>query len=243
MASSTAAGFWAEAPLSRYTRGFPLISWVRIGKSRRMASASNALVLVLFAMDRSVMPSGLLEGLLEEIIQPHLGGFPHGHYRNLIDQFIDEGHGQKYIGLTATNATRHQVEHGGLVQLADGGPVGALYVVRVDFQLRLGVDLSAVVEQQVLVIHIRAGFLRVLVDMNAPVEDGVRLVGSDVPVGLFAGAVSSHMINGGVVVVVLLVLGNDHAIELGFCAFAFQAYLQVVPAQGAAKTDAVAFKS
>src|SRR5690554_278061 len=243
MASSTACGFWAEAPLSRYTSGFPLISCARIGKSRRMASTSNAEELVLFTTDKSVMPSGLLKGLLEEIVKPCLGRFAHGFHRNLLHQLVDKRHGQQHVGLPAADTARHQVKHRGLIQLANGGAVGTLDVVCVDFQFRLGVDFGTVGKQQVLVIHIRIGLLGVLVDMNAAIEDSVGLVRSDVVVGLFAVAMGGYVVNRRVVVVVLFALGNHHAIELGFRAFTFQANLQVMPAQRAAEAYAVAFET
>src|SRR5690554_6349515 len=189
--------------------------------------------------DRSCR-SGLLKGLIEEVIQPRLGGIAHGFYRNLLDQLVDERHGQQYVGLPATDASGNQVEHGSFIQLANGGAVGALDVIRVDFQLRLGVDLGTVGEQQVLVVHIRVGLLGVLVDMNPAIKHRVGLVRSNVAVGLFAVAVGGYVVNGCVVVVVLFTLGNHHAIELGFRAFAFQANLQVVPAQRAAEAYAVA---
>src|SRR5690554_7839706 len=79
--------------------------------------------------------------------------------------------------------------------------------------------------------------------MNPAIKHRVGLVRSNVAVGLFAVAVGGYVVNGGVVVVVLFTLGNHHAIELGFRAFAFQANLQVVPAQRAAEAYAVALEA
>src|SRR5690554_1292831 len=163
--------------------------------------------------DRSCR-SGLLKGLIEEVIQPRLGGFAHGFYRNLLNQFVDERHGQQYVGLPATDASGNQVEHGSFIQLADGSTVGALDVIRVDFQFRLGVDFGTVGQQQVLVVHIRVGLLGVLVDMNPAIKHRVGLVRSNVAVGLFAVAVGGYVVNGGVVVVVLFTLGNPTPLSL-----------------------------
>src|SRR3546814_2897480 len=44
MASRTAVGFWAEAPLSRYTSGLPCTCSARTGKSLRTRSTSKARV-------------------------------------------------------------------------------------------------------------------------------------------------------------------------------------------------------
>ena len=61
------------------------------------------------------------------------------------------------------DAAGAQVEDRVLIELADGRPVGALHVVGIDLELRLGVDLRLVGEQQVLVGLLGVGLLGVLV--------------------------------------------------------------------------------
>ena len=75
----------------------------------------------------------------------------------------------------SSDAARAQVEQRLLVELADRRAVRALHVVGVDLQLRLGVDLRVVGEQQVMVGLLGVGLLRVLADDDPAVEDAVRV--------------------------------------------------------------------
>ena len=87
------------------------------------------------------------------------------------------------------DAARAQVEHRVFVELADRRAVRALHVVGEDLELRLGVDLRVVGEQQRLVGLLRVGLLRVLPDDDLAVEDGARPAGQDALVDLVARAV------------------------------------------------------
>ena len=60
------------------------------------------------------------------------------------------------------DAARAQVEHRVLVELTDRRPVRALHVVGEDLELRLGVDLRLVAQEQRPVGLLGVGLLRVL---------------------------------------------------------------------------------
>ena len=74
-----------------------------------------------------------------------------------------------------------QVEHRVLVELPDRRAVRALHVVGEDLQLRLGVDLRVVGQEQRLVGLLRVGLLRVLADDDLAVEHGLARVPPRMP--------------------------------------------------------------
>src|SRR5581483_71041 len=55
--------------------------------------------------------------------------------------FAGEGQQQKLAGGSLVNASRLQVEESVLFDLPDRRTVRAFHIIRIDFQLRLGVDL------------------------------------------------------------------------------------------------------
>src|SRR5262249_48229265 len=83
---------------------------------------------------------------------------------------VGEGKGQKSPGRFQANATRAQIEQSLIGKLADGGSVRALDVVGVDFELRLGVDLGIVRQEQCFVGLLGIGLLSVLRHANLAVE-------------------------------------------------------------------------
>ena len=92
-----------------------------------------------------------------------------------VDAFTGKGAQQKLAGRNLVDAAGAQVEQRILFDLADRRAVSTLHIVRVDFQLRLGVDLGVVGEQQVAVGLLGVSLLRVFVDDDPSVEDAVRL--------------------------------------------------------------------
>ena len=95
------------------------------------------------------------------------------------------------------DAARHQVEQMVVVDLGDGRAMAALHVVGEDFQLRLGRELAIVRQQQRVAGHLGVGLLRVLVDVDAALEDAARLAGHDVAdhfrrAGVRHGVVEHH---------------------------------------------------
>src|SRR5690606_41220744 len=75
-----------------------------------------------------------------------------------------------------------------------------IYVIGVNFQFRLGIDLGIGRGQQVAVAHFRQGLLCVLVDMNAPVKHGLGRVTDDAAAHLVGRAVRNLVLDVGVIV-------------------------------------------
>ena len=69
------------------------------------------------------------------------------------------------------HATGAEVKEGIPVELAHGGPVGALDVVGVDLELGLGRDVGVAGEEQVAVGLVGVRLLRLLADVDLPPED------------------------------------------------------------------------
>ena len=102
--------------------------------------------------------------------------------------------------LAPLQAARPQVEQRLVVELADRGAVRALDVVGEDLELRLGVDLRVVREQQRPVGLLGVGLLRVGPDDDLAVEDAARAIVQDALVDLAAAAVRLRVVDRRVVV-------------------------------------------
>ena len=111
------------------------------------------------------------------------------------------------------DAAAAQIEDRVLVELADGGAVAALDVVGEDLELRLGVDLRVVGQQQVLVHLLRVALLRVRAHEHLAVEDAGGALVEDALVELAAGAARLAVVDGGVVVDVLRAAGQVEPVE------------------------------
>ena len=120
--------------------------------------------------------------------------------RDVAQHLGGKGMEQQVAGLVARQAARLQVEQRVFVELADGGAVGALHVVGEDLELRVGVDLRVVREQQRPIGLLGVGLLRVGTHEDAAVEHRLRLAGQDALVELVAGAVRRGVVDRGVVV-------------------------------------------
>ncbi len=85
----------------------------------------------------------------------------------------------------------------------------ALHVVGVNLQLRLGIDLRVVGEQQVAIGLLGVGLLRVLVDDDAAVKDAVRVLIENPVIELPAGAVRTRVFDEHVVVEMLAAAADE----------------------------------
>ena len=92
-----------------------------------------------------------------------------------VEALAGEGIEQQLARGHLVDAARTQIEQRVLLDLADGRAVRALHVVGVDLQLRLGVDLRVIGEQQVAVGLLGVGLLRVFVHDDAAVKNAVRV--------------------------------------------------------------------
>ena len=84
----------------------------------------------------------------------------------------DEGLGQHGAGSIFGDATAHGEEQSLFVEGANGVAVGALHVVGVDFEFRLGADMGAVIEDERLMAHARIGAVGAALDQDPALEDG-----------------------------------------------------------------------
>jgi len=122
--------------------------------------------------------------------------------------FAGECREQKPARRNPVDSSRSQVEQGILVHLADRRTVGALHIIGVDLQLRLGIDLRVVREQQIAVRLLGVGLLRVLVDHNATVENAVRMPIENSVVKLSTARVRAGVLDQHVIVQVLMAVAD-----------------------------------
>jgi len=116
--------------------------------------------------------------------------------------------------------------------------VCAFHVVGVNFELRLGVDLRIVGEQQIAVRLLRVGLLRVFMDDDASVENAVRMAVEDSVIKLPAAAVRAGMLDQHVVIQMLVPVADEQAIDKALSAFACQHGMHIVAHQ----TECAAWK-
>src|SRR6266853_1728728 len=139
MASMTTCGFWDVAALSRYTSVLPRTLRRRIGKS---LGTFWAISWRLWSSDFLPVSSGVLATvcprrimrvgqLKQTFVDQPLHVLPDGSLLHAVETFAGEGEEQKFARGHLVDAARAQVEQGAPLDLADGGPVGALHVVGV----------------------------------------------------------------------------------------------------------------
>ena len=73
-----------------------------------------------------------------------------GEVRNVLERLADERLHQHAPRIRLADAAGAQVEQRVLIQLAGGGAMAAFHVVGEDLEFRLGVDLRAVRQQDIL---------------------------------------------------------------------------------------------
>ena len=110
-------------------------------------------------------------------------------FLHAVEAFARERHEQQAARGDFVDAAGAQIEKRVFLDLADGRAVRAFHVVGVDFELRLGVDLRLIGKQQVAIGLLGVGFLRVLVDDDAAMENAVRTAVENAVVELAAAAV------------------------------------------------------
>ena len=131
----------------------------------------------------------------------------------------DERVGQDVPGRLLVDPSGPEVEHGVVVELSNRRGVIALHVIGEDLEAGRAIDERLVGEEEVLVRLAGDRLLRVLADVDVPVEHPTGLVVEDAPVQLDARARSSHMIDPRVVVVLLRPRRHEHPVERELAAF------------------------
>src|SRR5919108_2182737 len=145
-----------------------------------------------------------------------------------VETFIGEGQKQKFAGRHLVDPTGTQVKERVLFDLADGCAMRALYVVGIDFELRLGVDLCVVGKQKVAVGLLSIGLLCVFMHDNAAMENSVRMAVQNAVVEPTAITVWAGMFDQHVVVQMLAAVADEQTIDQALGAFASQDWVYVV---------------
>src|SRR5690348_14522645 len=113
--------------------------------------------------------------------------------------------------------------------------MGTLYVVSINLELRLGVDLCIIGEQQVAIGLLGVSFLRVFVDHNSPVKNAVRFVVQNAVIELPAGAMRARVLDVHVVIEMLLAAANKESIDQALATFSCQDRMHIVAHQPSAQ--------
>ncbi len=156
-----------------------------------------------------------------------------------VQTLAGESHQQQLSRGDFINATRAQIKQRILFNLADGRAVRALHVVGVNFELRLGVDLRVVGEQQVAIGLLGVGLLRVFVDDDASVKNAVGMIVENAVVELTAAAVRAGVLDQHVVIEMLAAVADEQAIDQALSAFTGQHRMHVVAHQSSAEKHRV----
>ena len=131
---------------------------------------------------------------------------------HLVDDLIDEGKLKEQFRFLGTHTALLHVEESSIVELSDGGTVVALYIVGVNLQHRLSEHPGLLGGAEVLVGLLRQRLLSTVADENLSCEGTDRGIVEDIFVELIARAVAYLMVDEGVVVDVLLLVGDDTAV-------------------------------
>jgi len=124
--------------------------------------------------------------------------------RDLLDDRRRERGGQQAARFAFRQPARAQVEQLLGVELADGRAVGALYVVRIDLELRFRVDLRVLAEQQIVVVLPRVDALATRLDDDLAVEYSAAAVADDAAEALGADGRTRSVTDQRVVIDVLV---------------------------------------
>src|ERR1043165_6870779 len=130
-----------------------------------------------------------------------------------LDDFAGKGVNQHPPRRLRTDAAGAEVKNGFLVQLPDRRAVGALHVVGVNLELRLGVRGGVVGKQKILIGLFRVGFLRDLLHEDAAVEDALGFVVEDAVEVFVAGAMRLGVLDNHVVIGQLLAAREIEPVE------------------------------
>ncbi len=160
-------------------------------------------------------------------------------FLHAVQTFAREGHEQEATRGNLVDAARAQVEESVFFDLANGGAVGALDVVGVDFKLGLGIDLRLIGEKQVAISLLRVGLLGVFMHHDAAVEYPVGLAVEDAVVELAAAAMSLGMLDEHVIVEVLPPGADKQAVDEALAAFAVENRMNVVAYERSANENGV----
>src|SRR5690349_10192660 len=137
--------------------------------------------------------------------------------------------------LGLADAAGAQIEERGLVEIADRGAMAAFDVVGENLELGLGVDGSPGAQQQIAVLELCVGLLRVRPDGNTAEEDAMgALIGNALP-QLAGPGPGGGMVDDGRMRRLLLAAQEIGAIEVALRALALKPHDAVMARQAAAE--------
>src|SRR4051812_14934159 len=175
-------------------------------------------------------PSSCAQALPDQSLQLH----PYRLERHLADNLCGKGIRQQPFGFPRRHSTALCVKERDIVQAPDGGTVRALHVIRKDLQLRLGVDLGGVAQQEIPVGLLCVSLLRFGANENLAVEHCPRMVVENALIDLPAATVRLIVMDGSVIVDQLVASGEIEAVEERLHVFVIQTGLEIVASEGAA---------
>ncbi len=108
-----------------------------------------------------------LEAFTDHIINPYFQCLN----ADLINYFSRKCIQEQQSGIGFTDTTLPKVEHGFLIQLANGGPMGALHIIGIDLEERLGMRLCRICHQNIFTILESIGLLGIFPHKDMPVKD------------------------------------------------------------------------
>ena len=158
---------------------------------------------------------------------------------HLFDDLSDEGVLQQQSCFGFRDAALLHVEEGLLVEHAYGRAVGALHVVGIDFEHRLGVDAGRVGGAEVVVGFFRRSLLGVLAHQDPSGEGADGLVVGHALVEFAARAGGCNVVDERVVIDVLALVGHHASVHRDFRTLARQSDVGGVARQTVVEGDAV----
>ena len=156
---------------------------------------------------------------------------------DLIDDLTDERELEQQLGLMLVDAALLHVEHRGVVELPHRGAVGALHVVGIDLEHRLGIHACGLGHHEVLVALVRLRLLRVVAHQYATGEGADGMLVEHVFVELVRHAVAHLMVDERVVVDMLALVGDDAAVAPALGALALEREVEHVAGHAVVQRD------
>ena len=145
-----------------------------------------------------------------------------------VDDLAYEGLHEQRARLALADATLSHVEERLVVELAYGGAVGALHVVGIDFEHGLGEHAGRAGGAQVLIGHLRGCLLGSMLHEHASGKGAGGLFVEHVLIELVARAVGRTVGDKGVVVGVLVLVGNHGAVAGALGSLAREGQVELV---------------
>ena len=156
-----------------------------------------------------------------------------------INHFAHKGKAQKHLGLFTRDTALLHVEQSLLVQLSHSGTVTTFHIVRINLEHRLCVHTGFLGGAQIGVALVGNGVLCVLAHQNTAGKSTYGLIVEHIFIELVAGTVAHTVINQGVVIHMLLLVGNDTTVEVSLGTLARKGHFTTVTGQSVVQSDGI----